>query len=56
MVPDVSNGMVLSCLMRPGNLTSYAMVEDMAMINSFALMIKWDIVDSHVFDWIGDRE
>ena len=52
MVPDVSNGMVLSRLMRLGNLTSYAMVEDMAMINSFALMIRWDIVDhSHVFGW-----
>ena len=26
----------------------------MAMIISFALMIKWDIVDSHVFDWSDD--
>jgi len=41
----------------PDELTSNAMVEDMAMIISFLLMIKWVIVEqyhTHVFDWIGD--
>ena len=57
MVPDVSYGMVHSCLMRPGNLTSCAMMEDMAMINGFALMIKWvmDMMNhTYVFDWSDD--
>ena len=56
MVPYVSGNDSL-LLDEPEELTSYAMVEDMAMIISFLLMIKWDIVEqyhTHVFDWIGD--
>ena len=61
MVPYVSGNDSL-LLDEPEELTSYAMVEDMAMIISFLLMIKWvgsaaPIVcqyHTHVFDWIGD--
>ena len=56
MVPYVSRNGSLP-LDEPVELTSYAMVEDMAMIISFLLMIKWVIVEqyhTHVFDWSGD--
>ena len=44
MVPYVSGNDSL-LLDEPEELTSYAMVEDMAMIISFLLMIKWVIVE-----------
>ena len=44
MVPYVSGNDSL-LLDEAEELTSYAMVEDMAMIISFLLMIKWDIVE-----------
>jgi len=44
MVPYVSGNDSL-LLDEPEELTSYAMVEDMAMIIRFLLMIKWDIVE-----------
>ena len=56
MVPYVSRNGSLP-LDEPDELTSYTMVEDMAMIIRVLLMIKWDIVEqyhTHVFDWIGD--
>ena len=56
MVPYVSGNDSL-LLDEPEELTSYAMVEDMAKIIRFLLMIKWDIVEqyhTHVFDWSGD--
>ena len=44
MVPYVSQNDSLP-LDEPEQLTSYAMVEDMAEIISFLLMIKWEIVE-----------